>query len=284
MEISCSIVLYHNKPEEIQHLCSKILSCNKRVMIYLMDNSADDSLRFHFTGPEYVYIYCARNLGYGGGHNLAIQRVAGRSKYHIIANPDIDFNPSVLDELFAIGEENEDIGLLMPKVLYKNGDLQYLCKQLPSPADLILRRFIPFPFKLLFKKAMMSYELRNRDYNKSMEVPNLSGCFMFIRTSVFEKVGAFDNRYFMYLEDTDLSRRINQYYKTVYYPAISIVHGYTRSSYKNFKLMVHHVKSSIKYFNKWGWFNDHNRASVNNSIKDIMLLKPASKISEFTLQ
>jgi hypothetical protein len=238
-----------------------------------MDNSADDSLRFHFTEPQFEYIYCARNLGYGGGHNTAIERIRSKSKYHIVLNPDIDFEPPVLDELFDIMEANQDFGLLMPKVLYRSGSLQYLCKKLPSPADLFMRRFIPPPFKLLFKKSLMQYELRDRDYSSPMEVPNLSGCFMFIRTSVFEKVGMFDNRYFMYLEDTDLCRRIGQYYKTVYYPSISIIHGYAKASYKNFNLLIHHIKSSVKYFNKWGWFTDAERFTINSRVKTIRVTK-----------
>lgn len=280
MEISCSIVLYKNNPEEIQNLCNKILSCNKNVRIYLMDNSPDDSLRFCFKGSGYEYIYCASNLGYGGGNNEIINRIRGKSKYHLVTNPDIDLNPSVIDELFDAMEENKDIGLMMPKVLFKNGDVQYLCKKLPSPADLLLRRFVPAPFKLLFRKKIRSYELRDRDYNRPMVVPNLSGCFMFIRTSVFDNVGAFDDRYFMYLEDIDLSRRIHKHYKTVYYPAISIVHGYERSSYKNLRLLIHHLKSTIRYFNKWGWFNDAERSIINNNVAEIVLARRERRVHQ----
>lgn len=277
MEISCSIVLYRHQPEEIQALCNKVLRCRKHVKIFLVDNSPDDSLRFAFLESGFEYIFSGKNLGYGEGHNLAIQKARGRSKYHLVMNPDIDLDPAVIDELFDTMELHEDIGLMMPKVLYRNGKTQYLCKKLPSPLDLAIRRFVPQPFKLLFKKAMHSYELRDRDYDHPMIVPNLSGCFMFMRTSIFDKVGAFDNRYFMYLEDIDLSRRINKYYKTVYNPAISIVHGYDRSSYKNFRLLVHHVQSSVRYFNKWGWFNDAERESINNSVHHITLRRNRQK-------
>lgn len=266
LDISCSIVLYHNSVEEIRKPIESFLNCSKRVKLYLVDNSADDSLRYQFIHPQIEYLFTGKNLGYGAGHNLAIERAMGHSLYHIILNPDIEFSSEILDGLFSFMQMNKDIGLVMPKILYKSGELQYLCKQLPSPTDLFLRRFIPGPVKFIFKKLLEAYELRHRDYNTIMEVPNLSGCFMFVRTEVFSKVGLFDERYFLYLEDTDLCRRINEYYRTVYYPIESIIHGYRKASYKSFRLLRYHLKSSIQYFNKWGWFNDKKRALINKAI------------------
>jgi GT2 family glycosyltransferase len=186
--------------------------------------------------------------------------------YHIIMNPDIAFKPEILNGLYDFMQQNSNVGLVMPKVIYQNGEMQYLCKKLPSPADLFIRRFFPGPLKACVKKILEAYELRHKDYNAIMEVPNLSGCFMFIRTAVFASVGLFDEQYFMYLEDTDLSRRINKYYRTVYYPLETITHGYRKASYRNIKLMKHHLESSVRYFNKWGWFNDRSRLFANKSI------------------
>jgi GT2 family glycosyltransferase len=287
-DISCSIVLYRNDPAEIRKPIESFLRSARNVKLYLVDNSGTDALRFQFISPQIEYIFPGKNLGYGAGHNLAIQKAGKNSLYHIILNPDIEFKTEILDGLFNFMQSNPGIGLVMPRVLYKNGHVQYLCKRLPSPADLFLRRFIPGPVKFLFSKLLQRYELRDHDYNLAMEVPNLSGCFMFIRTEVFSKVGSFDERYFLYLEDTDLCRRINQQYRTVYYPAETIIHGYRKESYKSWKLLTHHLRSSIKYFNKWGWFYDEKRIAVNKSItytKDIMtpvktiIIKKAEPIS-----
>src|SRR5215467_1556283 len=277
VEISCSIVLFHNEADEIRKPIESFLSCSKNVKLYLVDNSAEDTLRYQFISPQIEYFFTGKNLGYGAGHNLAIQKSIGDSKYHIIINPDVEFNPAILDGLYEFMQLNKDIGLVMPKVLYKTGELQYLCKKLPSPTDLILRRFFPKPLKFLFKRFLSTYELRHRDYDTIMEVPNLSGCFMFIRTEVFSKVGSFDEQYFMYLEDTDLCRRINEYYRTVYYPLETIIHAYQKGSYKNFKLMRYHLKSSIQYFNKWGWFKDQRRAVINKSLVDNPLINQMQK-------
>ena len=80
----------------------------------------------------------------------------------------------------------------------------------------------------------------------------------------------------MYMEDTDLSRRIRQRYRTVYYPRAVVIHGYAKASYKTLKLTMHHIKSSIKYFNKWGWFSDTERSVLNSTIKYAVdpILKP----------
>lgn len=266
IEISCSIVLYHNPVEEIRKAVESFLNSTMNIRLYLVDNSSDDSLRYQFLSPQITYIFNGKNLGYGAAHNIAIKEALGKSIYHIILNPDIEFNPGILTGLFDFMQRNTNVGLVMPKVLYQNGQIQYLCKKLPSPLDLFLRRFLPAPLKAFIKKYLEEYELRHKDYNKIMEVPNLSGCFMFIRTSVFENVGLFDERFFMYLEDTDLSRRINKYYRTVYYPLESVTHAYKKASYKRFKSMKQHLNSSIQYFNKWGWWNDETRFWINKTI------------------
>ncbi|MEO5562136.1 MAG: glycosyltransferase family 2 protein [Chitinophagaceae bacterium] len=268
IEISCSIVLFNNKAEEIRKTVESFLNCTRDIHLYLVDNSPEDDLRYEFDSPRIEYIFTGRNLGYGTAHNLAIEKAQGYSKYHLILNPDVDFNPDILEALYKFMEQRDDIGLVMPKVLYRNGEMQHLCKQLPSPADLFLRRFLPGKMKLLFKNLMARYELKNKDYNSIMDIPNLSGCFMFVRTKVFAEVGFFDEQYFLYFEDTDLCRRINEYYRTVYYPRVSIVHGYSKASYKSFRLMRYHLKSSVKYFNKWGWFHDRKRILINRSVVD----------------
>ena len=266
IDISCSIVLFHNPVEEIRKAIESFLSCPKNIKLYLVDNSKEDTLRYEFVSPQIEYIFNGRNLGYGSAHNLAIEKAKEQSKYHLILNPDVEFDPKILTGLFNFMEQRDNIGLVMPKVLYRNGEIQYLCKKLPSPGDLFLRRFIPSPVKFLFKKILEAYELKNKDYNSPMDIPNLSGCFMFIRTKVFSDIGLFDEQYFLYLEDTDLCRRINNYYRTVYYPRVSIIHGYSKASYKSFRLLRYHLLSSIKYFNKWGWFNDKKRILINRSV------------------
>jgi hypothetical protein len=103
-----------------------------------------------------------------------------------------------------------------------------------------------------------------------MNIPYLSGCFMFFRTKALQDVGLFDERFFMYMEDVDLSRRMHSKYKTIFLPTVSIYHEYEKASYKNFKSLKMHLKSSIQYFNKWGWFIDKERKKINiKALQDI---------------
>ncbi len=89
---------------------------------------------------------------------------------------------------------------------------------------------------------------------------------MFLRVGAIKKAGFFDDRFFMYLEDTDLCRRINKVYRTVFYPYVTIYHNYGKGSYTNKKLLHYHIKSAVRYFNKWGWFNDSERKKINQEI------------------
>lgn len=280
LDISVSIVLYNNPAEDVINAVNSVLSSSRKIVLFLVDNSEEDHFRYKFQSPRIHYIFTGKNLGYGKAHNLAIERSKELSKYHLVLNPDVEFSGSVLDTLFQFMEKRSDIGLVMPKVLYRNGETQYLCKALPSPSDLFLRRFFPGPLKKLVRKKMERYELKGKDYNSIMDIPNLSGCFMFMRNEVLQTVGGFDERYFMYLEDTDLCRRINEYYRTVYFPGVSIIHGYSRASYKSFRLMKHHLVSSLSYFNKWGWLTDRSRNKINESVWDYSIMEKMNKERE----
>lgn len=208
-----------------------------------------------------IYIH-SLNLGFGHGHNIAIKKaIELGAQYHVVINPDIYWNDRVIEKLSDYMAENQDCGLVMPQILYPNGDIQHLCKLLPTPMNLLGRRFLPF--KSLVNRMDERYEMRFTNYDKEIEVPSLSGCFMFLRVDVLRKVGMFDERYFMYAEDLDLCRRIGEVSRTMFYPTVSVYHAYEKGSYKNKKLLKYHICSVIKYFNKWGWFFDAKRGLRN---------------------
>lgn len=151
----------------------------------------------------------------------------------------------------------------MPKVLYPDGSNQYLCKLLPAPIDLMLRRFLPGPWKGLARKRAASYELRFLDSDAPAYVPSLSGCFMFVRRSVLDSVGGFDERFFLYMEDVDLCRRMLSVSRLLYWPGVTVEHVHQMGSYRSRKLLLLHIRSAIRYFNKWGWLRDRNRRQIN---------------------
>ena len=264
--VSASIVLYKNS-SDLRKTIMDVLKSSIPVSLLLIDNSPTDCLRHTLqdliSHPLICYIFNNENLGYGAGHNLAIRQILNTSAYHLVLNPDVSFEKGTIEKLVDFAEKNMGIGLLTPKVLYPNGTVQHVCKLLPTPFDLLFRRFLPASFT---KKRMEIFELHKSGYDRIFQAPYIHGCFMFIRTAALKKVGLFDERFFMYPEDIDLTRRIHQHYKTVFYPEVEIVHAHARESYKSFKLFYIHIVNMIKYFNKWGWFFDKERKQVNKKI------------------
>ncbi len=266
-KVSVSLVLFNHKIEEVKNLILTINGSSVVEKLILVDNS-QFAIDYDFSHLSKVrYVLKNENLGYGKAHNIGIKLAVEQNyNYHLVINPDIEIGDNIIENLVNFMDNNKNVGLVMPKIVYGDGSLQYLCKKLPTPFDLIGRRFLPRSIKKMFQARLDGYELKHKDYDKQMDVPNLSGCFMFMRTSVLAQIGGFDERFFMYLEDTDLCRRIGEVSRTVYYPEVSVIHGYAKDSYKSVKLLKFHINSAISYFNKWGWFFDSYRTQKNKNI------------------
>jgi GT2 family glycosyltransferase len=274
--INASIALYQNKKEQVSKAINSFLNTELEVKLYLLDNSPSaDLMELARIDKRIEYIFNNGNKGFGKAHNIAMKKsIDDDIRYHLVLNPDVYFNKGVLESLIKYAEINPDVGLIMPKILYPNGKIQYLCKLLPTPFDLIGRRFSNFKYlKKIIDRRNEIYELRSARYDETMYVPNLSGSFMFLRVEAIERVGLFDEKFFMYLEDVDLSRRLYNKYKNLYYPEVCIYHEFQKGSYKNKKLLIHHIISAINYFNKYGWFIDDERDRINKyTLKNLNLL------------
>jgi GT2 family glycosyltransferase len=262
MRITASLVLYHNQPEVFGVAISSFLDgCDG--ILYVVDNSASPLEHPLLASSRVHHIVPGRNLGFGAAHNVALERIGDYSDLHLILNPDVSFGINVLPYLIQRMASDQEIGVLMPAIFYPNGELQRLCKLLPSPADLILRRFIPWP--IVRERLDRRYELHLLSQDESSDVPSLSGCFLLVRTNLLLQLGGFDERYFMYMEDVDLVRRIGNLARTVYEPAVAVTHYYAKGSYRNRKLLWYHIRSAWAYFNKWGWWFDPVRDVRNAS-------------------
>jgi GT2 family glycosyltransferase len=266
LDINISIVLFHTDEQEVRQVLELINRSSLSKRIYLIDNSADDSLRTLSKLANVTYIFHNANLGYGRGHNIAINHKKNPARYHLVINSDIEFDPVILHQAFDFMERHGEVGMISPRVLNAKGELQYFCRKLPTPFDLFARRFIPGFLKPLLKNELDSYLLLDKDYSKPMNIANLPGCFMFIRSNVLKEIGGFDENFFLYVEDIDLTRRLNEVSVTLYYPAIIIKHHLAQGSYKFSKLVFLHIQSAIYYFNKWGWFVDTSRDEINKSM------------------
>ncbi|MEQ8225837.1 MAG: glycosyltransferase [Candidatus Eremiobacterota bacterium] len=262
--INVSVVVYKEDYKQLEKLVAVL--CGEKLVnkVYVIDNSPGDYLKdIKSLSPKIEYIFTGDNLGYGRAHNIAIKKsIVSSIPYHIVINPDISLANGVIEKLFFFMESNLNVSLIMPKILFPDGRTQFLCRLLPTPLDLILRRFLPF--SRMLEKRNYNYELRFTGYNRLMSPPVMSGCFMFLRVNDLKEIGVFDERYFMYLEDIDLIRRIRSKKQIIFYPEVSVYHEHNRGSYRNFRLLFQHIRSAFIYFNKWGWFFDSERKRINS--------------------
>ncbi len=263
MRLSASLVLYNNPAEQFGEAMRCYLE-GSAGELFVIDNSPEPLSHPLFDDPRVHYVFADENLGFGKGHNRALKLVGDSSDAHLFLNPDVSFTPEVLPHLLRHLGEDATAGAVMPRIEYMNGSLQRLCKLLPTPMDLFLRRFIPIP--MIQRRINRRYELHELSQDAPIVVPSLSGCFLVARTQVLQNIGGFDERYFMYMEDVDLVRRIGDEWETVYVPAVRVLHGYEKASYKNPVLKKAHIRSARLYFSKWGWVLDSERARRNRRV------------------
>ena len=265
MNLSSSIVTYKSSKTDLQ----TVIECINQSIIdklYIVDNSPTDELmKFVLSLSDKIeYVFGHGNIGYGAGHNIAIRKsIELESKYHLVLNSDIIFNKNDIQLLLDKIDSNDQIGLIMPKILNIDRSIQYLPKLLPTPLNLLVR-VLPFLNKL-FRTKDDNYTLRNYS-DIELNVPLISGCFSLFRVESLKKIGFYDDKFFMYFEDFDLSRRIHSKYITLYYPSVSIIHAHERGAAKNFKLFRIFIRSAFTYFSKYGFIFDNERKRINKTV------------------
>lgn len=263
--LSASIVTYHTDESELTE-CLNSLAASPVDKIYIADNGREQRIKqiadTHPAKPEYIPL---PNRGYGAGHNAAMNRaLASGADKHLVLNSDIKFGAEVIPALLKYMSEHPESGILQPKIINSKGELEYSARMLPTPADLILRRFLP---KRWFKSRRKRYILSHIDHSRPFISPYLEGSFMLLNMDAIKLTGGFDERFFMYPEDIDLSRRIYSLMPTVYCPVATITHLHRRASYRSLRMLLIHCKNMILYFNKWGWFYDPGRREANKRLK-----------------
>lgn len=262
--LTASIVVHRTPPQQL----GKALECLLRSdvqRIHIIDNSPDPSLHTSLPlDPRIVYLHVENN-GFGAGHNIAIREAleSPGEGYHLVMNADVCWDGDVLEPLVGYLRDNPDVGMVMPKVFYPDGALQYTCRMLPTPFDLFAKRFLP---ESMVRKRMERYLLAEHDHNYPLNCPYLLGSFLLFRNAALKDCGLFDERYFMYPEDIDITRRIHTRWRTMYWPGTSIIHEHAAESRKSKKMFKIHVTNMIRYFNKWGWLIDPERRSLNRRL------------------
>lgn len=275
--ITASIVIHNSPRLQVVRALLCLLSSPVKT-IFLIDNGDDTSLAFLSRYNRRIRYTHVPNDGFGAGHNTALREALKNPEgYHLVMNADVSWEGEIISVLASYLNDNPDVGMVMPKVFYPDGDLQYACRMLPTPLDLFAKRFLP---SWLTRRRMNRYLLAMHDHDMPLNCPYLLGSFLLFRNKALEECGIFDERFFMYPEDIDITRRIHERWKTMYYPGVSIVHEHAAASRHSGKMLRIHLINMIRYFNKWGWFADRKRRQFNRRLlKSISLLPPGSRPS-----
>lgn len=221
------IIVNYNVKEFLKNLLHSIkkASQNLSTEIIVVDNASDDGsiemLREKF--PEVKLIANDKNLGFGKANNIGLQLAKG--KYILLINPDTLVAEDTFTKLIEFFETHPDAGMVGCKILNPDGTLQLACRRsFPGPWTSFTKvtgLSTLFPKSKLFAK----YNLTYLDENQTYEVDAISGSFMMMRKEVYDKVGGFDEQFFMYGEDLDLCFRIQKAgYKIYYVHTAQIIH------------------------------------------------------------
>jgi len=248
--ITASIVLYKENIDELSKTIASFLNTSVSKKLFLVDNSPTDKLKTIANHPDIVYIFNEKNLGFGAGHNMVIDRIKEISEYHLILNPDVLFQPKVIPSLIKGLNEDKELAMIAPKVIYPNGEHQSTCRRYPTFFELFFRRL--GILKKIVASRIKKGEYQDKDLTKPFYPDFLQGCFLLFRTEDFVQINGFDDRYFLYMEDVDICKKIDTIgKKKMYYPNAEIVHILKKGSSKNLKLFVRHFVSILRYFKKW---------------------------------
>lgn len=260
-DLVVSCVLFNTPREELDRLRLQLDQSNLRVHLVLVDNSSEPLMIGQSDPHKLTIIRPGKNLGYGRANNLAMRMTEGWSRYFLILNSDLSFEGDGLDRMARYMDAHLDVAICAPRVCYPDGRTQTLCRLLPTPFDLFGRQFRPSSANTWRRDER--YEFRAWSYDHPAQFPFLSGCFMFTRRKDIEQVGGFDERFFLYGEDLDLSRRLHRVGRTMFVPAFTIAHDYRSQSSRSLRLILLKLRNLSRYFTKWGWLFDRDREAIN---------------------
>ncbi len=245
-DLAVSVVVFATPSGQIDSVLEPFAQCSRVASINVLDNFGDGSLEeLCFTkGWNYEK---ADNIGFGAGHNLAQtgEELNPVSSYIAIINPDLYIDTDAIAKCLDYLDDNQDVAILSPALRNLDGSEQEIIRAHPTLLGMVTR----LAARLGLTRARRELSGNNL---KVTAVPALHGACFFIQREFWNRVGGFDERYFMYLEDLDLCRQVNPPQKVVYFGDVTALHAHGASSRKISLLMWVHLKSFVKYFHKWG--------------------------------
>lgn len=193
------------------------------------------------------------NPGFGIANNRAL--LGSDARYLLILNPDAELADDALDNALALLESDPEVVAVAPRVVNDSGEREYLCKQNPRLLTFLLRGFAPARLRGRFSKRLGDFEMRAETAEgvAQADVPIASGCCLLVRGDAFRAIGGFDERYFLYFEDFDLSLRLAGHGRIVYLASMNVVHHGGQAARKGMWHIWQFLRSARLFFSTWGW-------------------------------
>lgn len=256
-EVILVLVAFHPGEEEVCRLqqCLAALEPWIGYVVVVNDHRPGEEVDQLAAGSR-LFLANRDNPGYGRAVNRAVQALQQRgetAEWLGVLNTDLSWHQGTFELLFGWLKAHPEVVLSVPQLQGADGVVQKLCKRHPTVLGLFSRRFIPAWLKgrfLLHYDAW--YVMAQQDYSQIFDVEYLSGCCMLMSMRAFQKVGGFDSRYFLYLEDADLTRSMATIGRTIHLPIASVTHHWGRGNYRSWRLVLVNLHSAWIYFRKWG--------------------------------
>lgn len=256
--VDVSVVIVTHNSRSVLEPCLESLKKNSlfgRCEVIIVDNASSDGT-LDLVRERYPWVDLSegeRNAGFSVAVNIGIRRARGR--YILILNPDTIVRERSIEMLVRFIEETPDAGIVAPKLVYEDGNLQYSCRRFYNWKVLLLRRTI---LGRLFKgsKVISEHLMMDYDHAQARRVDWVIGACMLVRREAIESVGLLDERFFLYFEDVDWCYRMKQKGWSVYYdPDATVVHTYARESAQSVlnRSFVAHLSSLVRYYEKWSF-------------------------------
>ncbi|MEO8778108.1 MAG: glycosyltransferase family 2 protein [Rhodanobacter sp.] len=248
------IVVAADSGQELRECVRRVLACSLPLQLILVDNASRDGVppaieRAYQRDTRLKVIYSRQNLGFGRAVNLAAQQAQGRAL--LILNPDCLPGEDDLLRLLAVQQENPKAGLIGAVVCDGDGR--------PDPAswrrDPLLRRSL----NTLLGRQGDAVQVKQEIPHEVIEAEAISGALMLITRELFQRLGGFDEKYFLHCEDLDLCRRVRDSgYQVLLAGDVRVLHGKGSSSRHRPVFVSRH-----KHRGMWRWFRSHDPAARN---------------------
>lgn len=250
-----------------------------KITVTVVDNNSEDNsievLRTEYPWAKRVELH--KNLGFAAANNIALNQVTAR--YAMLLNSDVECTSETnFDELIAYMDNHQNVGVITPKIVFKNGNIDPASHRGEPTPWASISYFLGLEKLFPHNKAFSQYHQWYKIVDTIHEIDACSGAAMIIRTSVMKEVGLMDEQFFMYAEDLDWCKRIRESgHSIIFYPFITIIHHKYKSGIRGSSIQIARKTRRHFYDTMLQYYDKHYRQAypeiVRNIIKYFIIIK-----------